>query len=54
MQPNGNRKAYAARDLLLRLEKQGLVALLPRIRPKKTICYQHHAMEWSVFALRLR
>lgn len=37
MQPNGKLKEYAARDLLLRLEEQGLVALPPRIRPKNNL-----------------
>ena len=36
MQPNGQLKEYAARDLL-RLEKQGFVALPPRIRPKNNL-----------------
>ncbi|KXK31890.1 MAG: hypothetical protein UZ01_00679, partial [Candidatus Brocadia sinica] len=37
MQPNGKLKEYAARDLLLRLEEQGLVSLPPRIRPKNNL-----------------
>lgn len=37
MQSNGKLKEYAARDLLLRLEEQGLVALPPRIRPKNNL-----------------
>ncbi len=37
MQPNGKVKEYAARDLLLRLEEQGLVVLPPRIRPKNNL-----------------
>ena len=37
MQPNGKLKEYAARDLLLRLEEQGLVVLPPRIRPKNNL-----------------
>ena len=34
VQPNGKLKEYAARDLLLRLEEQGLVQLPKRLRPK--------------------
>ena len=34
VQPNGKLKEYAARDLLLRLEEQGLVAL-PTLMPEK-------------------
>jgi hypothetical protein len=34
VQPNGKLKEYAARDLLLRLEEKGLVALPARLRPK--------------------
>ncbi|MDG5995505.1 MAG: DUF4338 domain-containing protein [Candidatus Brocadia sp.] len=37
VQPNGKLKEYAARDLLLRLEEQGLVALPGRIRPKNNL-----------------
>ena len=37
VQPKGKLKEYAARDLLLRLEEQGLVALPPRIRPKNNL-----------------
>jgi len=33
-QANGNYKAYAARDLLLRLEEKGFIQLPPRLRPK--------------------
>jgi hypothetical protein len=33
MQPNGQYKEYAARDLLLRLEEKGFIELPPRIRP---------------------
>lgn len=36
-QPNGKLKEYAARDLLLRLEEQGLVELPPRIKPKNNL-----------------
>lgn len=32
VQPNGQLKEYAARDLLLRLEEKGLIALPPRIK----------------------
>lgn len=32
MQPNGELKGYAARDLLLRLEEKGFIELPPRIR----------------------
>ena len=34
VQPNGKLKEYAARDLLLRLEEQGLIALPARLRPQ--------------------
>jgi hypothetical protein len=37
VQPNGKLKEYAARDLLLRLEEQGLVELPPRLRPKNNL-----------------
>jgi hypothetical protein len=37
VQPNGKLKEYAARDLLLRLEEQGLIALPPRLRPKNNL-----------------
>ncbi len=37
MQPNGQMKEYAARDLLLRLEEQGFVTLPPRKRPKNNL-----------------
>lgn len=37
VQPNGKLKEYAARDLLLRLEEQGLVALPPRICQKNNL-----------------
>jgi len=33
VQPNGQYKEYAARDLLLRLEEKGFIELPPRIRP---------------------
>lgn len=33
-QANGEYKAYAARDLLLRLEEKGFIQLPPRLRPK--------------------
>jgi hypothetical protein len=37
LQPNGQYKEYAARDLLLRLEEQGHVQLPPRLRPKNNL-----------------
>ncbi|MBD3300751.1 MAG: DUF4338 domain-containing protein [Candidatus Moranbacteria bacterium] len=37
IQPNGKLKEYAARDLLLRLEERGLIALPPRLRPKNNL-----------------
>lgn len=37
VQPNGKLKEYAARDLLLRLEEQGLVELPKRLRPKNNL-----------------
>ena len=37
VQPNGKFKEYAARDLLLRLEEQGLVELPKRLRPKNNL-----------------
>lgn len=37
LQPNGQLKEYAARDLLLRLEEDGLVELPPRLRPKNNL-----------------
>ena len=37
VQPNGKLKEYAARDLLLRLEEQGLVQLPKRLRPKNNL-----------------
>lgn len=37
IQPNGKLKEYAARDLLLRLEEQGLIELPPRLRPKNNL-----------------
>lgn len=37
VQPNGKPKEYAARDLLLRLEEQGLIELPPRLRPKNNL-----------------
>jgi hypothetical protein len=37
VQPNGKLKEYAARDLLLRLEEQGLIELPPRLRPKNNL-----------------
>src|SRR5690554_3680869 len=37
VQPNGKLKGYAARDLLLRLEEQGLIELPPRLRPKNNL-----------------
>jgi hypothetical protein len=37
IQPNGNLKEYAARDLLLRLEEKGLVELPARLRPKNNL-----------------
>jgi hypothetical protein len=36
-QPNGKPKELAARDLLLRLEEQGLIELPPRLRPKNNL-----------------
>jgi len=37
VQPNGKLKEYAARDLLLRLEEQGLIELPKRLRPKNNL-----------------
>ena len=37
VQPNGKLKEYAARDLLLRLEEQGLIELPSRLRPKNNL-----------------
>jgi hypothetical protein len=37
VQPNGKLKEYAARDLLLRLQEQGLIGLPPRLRPKNNL-----------------
>lgn len=37
VQPNGKLKEYAARDLLLRLEEEGLVRLPPRLRQKNNV-----------------
>ncbi len=37
MQPNGEPKEYAARDLLLRLEEKGFVDLPPRIRQNNNL-----------------
>jgi hypothetical protein len=37
VQPNGKLKEYAARDLLLRLEEQGLIELPERLRPKNNL-----------------
>jgi hypothetical protein len=37
VQPNGKLKEYAARDLLLRLEEQGLIQLPPRLRTKNNL-----------------
>lgn len=37
VQPNGQFKEYAARDLLLRLEEKGLIELPPRLRPKNNL-----------------
>ena len=37
MQPNGNLKEYAARDLLLRLEEKGFIKLPPRLRQKSNL-----------------
>lgn len=37
VQPNGKLKEYAARDLFLRLEEQGLIELPPRLRPKNNL-----------------
>jgi hypothetical protein len=37
VQPNGKLKEYAARDLLLRLQEQGLIELPPRLRPKNNL-----------------
>jgi hypothetical protein len=37
IQPNGKLKECAARDLLLRLEEQGLIELPPRLRPKNNL-----------------
>ena len=37
IQPNGQFKEYAARDLLLRLEEKGFIELPPRLRPKNNL-----------------
>jgi Domain of unknown function (DUF4338) len=37
VQPNGQYKEYAARDLLLRLEERRLIELPPRLRPKNNL-----------------
>ena len=37
LQPNGQFKEYAARDLLLRLEEKGFIELPPRLRPKNNL-----------------
>jgi len=37
VQPNGKLKEYAARDLLLRMEEQGLIELPQRLRPKNNL-----------------
>jgi len=37
VQPNGNLKEYAARDLLLRLEEHGLIELPKRLRSKNNL-----------------
>jgi len=37
IQPNGKLKECAARDLLLRLEEQGVIELPPRLRPKNNL-----------------
>ena len=37
VQPNGELKEYAARDLLLRLEERGFIELPPRLRPKNNL-----------------
>jgi hypothetical protein len=37
LQPNGEYKEYAARDLLLRLEEEGHITLPPRLRPKNNL-----------------
>jgi len=37
IQPNGQVKEYAARDLLLRLEEKGFIELPPRLRPKNNL-----------------
>jgi len=37
VQPNGQFKEYAARDLLLRLEEKGFIELPPRLRPKNNL-----------------
>jgi len=37
VQPNGKLKEFAARDLLLRMEEQGLIALPKRLRPKNNL-----------------
>lgn len=37
VQANGQFKECAARDLLLRLEEKGLIALPPRLRPKNNL-----------------
>jgi hypothetical protein len=42
-QPNGELKAYAARDLLLRLEEQGFIRLPPRLREKNNAFVKSYA-----------
>jgi len=37
VQPNGEPKEYAARNLLLRLEEKGFIELPPRIRPNNNL-----------------
>lgn len=43
LQPNGQYKQYAARDLLLRLEEQGHIELPPRLRPKNNLKRKSYA-----------
>jgi len=38
VQPNGQLKEYAARDLLLRLEEKGFINLPPRIKNNNNLC----------------
>src|SRR3972149_462628 len=42
-QPNGGYKEFAARDLLLRLEEEGLIELPPRQRVKSNVSKQTYA-----------